>query len=72
MIALTPGQLSPAPVKSQFGWHIIKLDEVRDQKIPTLAEVKPKLVQMLTQDQNFQKTKFMEMMESFKSKAKIK
>ena len=72
MVALTHGQLSPAPVKSQFGWHIIKLDDVRDQKIPTLAEVKPQLIQMLTQDQNFQKTKFMEMMESFKSKAKIK
>ncbi len=71
MIALTPGQITQTPVKSQFGWHIIKLDEVREQKVPTLAEVKPQLVQMLTQDQNFQKTKFMEMMESFKSKAKI-
>jgi len=58
-------------VKSQFGWHIIKLDDVRDQKIPTLEEVKPQLIQMLSQDQNFQKTKFVEMMESFKSKAKI-
>jgi peptidyl-prolyl cis-trans isomerase C len=71
MKALSPGQISPAPVKSQFGWHIIKVEDVREQKIPTLAEVKPQLIQMLTQDQNFQKTKFMEMMESFKSKAKI-
>ena len=51
--------------------YIIKLDDVREQKVPTLAEVKPQLIQMLTQDQNFQKAKFMEMMESFKSKAKI-
>jgi peptidyl-prolyl cis-trans isomerase C len=71
MTALTPGQLTAAPVKSQFGWHIIKLEDVREQKIPTLAEVKPQLIQMLTQDQNFQKAKFMEMMESFKAKAKI-
>ena len=71
MVALTPGQISSAPVKSQFGWHIIKLDDVREQKIPTLAEVKPQLIQMLSQDQNFQKTKFVEMMESLKSKAKI-
>jgi peptidyl-prolyl cis-trans isomerase C len=71
MTALTPGQLAAAPVKSQFGWHIIKLEDVREQKIPTLAEVKPQLIQMLTQDQNFQKAKFMEMMESFKAKAKI-
>ena len=71
MVALNPGQISQTPVKSQFGWHIIKLDDVREQKVPTLAEVKPQLIQMLTQDQNFQKAKFMEMMESFKSKAKI-
>jgi len=71
MIALTPGQVTSAPVKSQFGWHIIKLEDAREQKIPPLAEVKPQLIQMLSQDQNFQKAKFMEMMESFKSKAKI-
>jgi len=71
MVALNSGQISQTPVKSQFGWHIIKLDEVREQKVPTLDEVKPQLIQMLTQDQNFQKSKFMEMMESFKSKAKI-
>jgi peptidyl-prolyl cis-trans isomerase C len=71
MTSLSPGQLSPTPVKSQFGWHIIQLNEVREQPVPTLAEVKPQLVQMLTQDQNWQKYKFTEMMESFKSKAKI-
>jgi peptidyl-prolyl cis-trans isomerase C len=36
-----------------------------------MQEVKPQLVQMLTQDQNWQKFKFSEMMEKFKSKAKI-
>lgn len=71
MTALAAGQVSPSPVKSQFGWHIIKVEEVREQKVPTMAEVKPQLIQMLSQDQNFQKAKFMEMMEAFKAKAKI-
>jgi peptidyl-prolyl cis-trans isomerase C len=71
MTSLTPGQIFATPVKTQFGWHIIKLDEERDQKVPTLAEIKPQLMQMLTQDKNFQSQKFNEMMESFKSKAKI-
>ena len=71
MVALSAGQMAPAPVKSQFGWHIIQVSEIREQPIPSLQDVKPQLQQMLTQDQNWQKAKFMEMMESFKSKAKI-
>ena len=71
MTALTPGQMAPAPVKTQFGWHIIQVNELREQPVPTMQEVKPQLIQMLTQDQNWQKAKFMEMMDGFKAKAKI-
>ena len=71
MSALTPGQIAPAPVKTQFGWHIIQVSEIREQPVPTMQEVKPQLIQMLTQDQNWQKAKFMEMMDGFKAKAKI-
>ncbi|WP_148716352.1 peptidylprolyl isomerase [Chitinolyticbacter meiyuanensis] len=39
---LQKGKLSE-PVKSQFGWHIIKLDDVRDAKGPSFDEVKPEL-----------------------------
>jgi peptidyl-prolyl cis-trans isomerase C len=71
MTSLTPGQLYATPVKTEFGWHIIQLNDVREQVIPPMQEVKPQLVQMLSQDKNWQKEKFSQMMESFKSKAKI-
>jgi peptidyl-prolyl cis-trans isomerase C len=71
MTTLKAGELASSPVKSQFGWHIIQVDEIKDTPTPSMQEVKPQLVQMLTQDQNWQKFKFSEMMEKFKSKAKI-
>jgi peptidyl-prolyl cis-trans isomerase C len=37
--ALEPGQVS-APIESQFGWHVIKLNETRDQPAPALEEVR--------------------------------
>lgn len=37
--ALQPGQVS-APVKSQFGWHIIRLDAIKRGRLPTYAELK--------------------------------
>ena len=71
MTLLEKGQMTQSPIKTQFGWHIILLDDVRDTKVPTLQELKPQLVQMLSQDENWQKAKFSEMMKKFKSKAKI-
>ena len=55
MVALNKGQVS-GPVQSQFGFHIIRLDDVREAQLPTLEEVKPQIVQQMTQQRmaNFQ------------------
>lgn len=40
MVKLGKGQMTDTPVKSQFGWHIIRLDDARDVKLPTFEELK--------------------------------
>lgn len=35
------------PVETQFGWHVIKLNDMRDKAAPTLDEVRPQIVQAL-------------------------
>ena len=41
--------MTDTPVKSQFGFHIIRLDDVREAKLPTMDEVKPQIKQQLEQ-----------------------
>src|SRR5690606_16771165 len=45
------GELSAAPVQSQFGWHILQVDDVRDITFPALDEVKPQIEELLRQKQ---------------------
>ena len=71
MVQLKNGQMTDKPVKSQFGWHVIKMVEVRDTKAPSYEELKPQLKQMIVSDQNWQKAKFSEMMQKLRAKAKI-
>ncbi len=49
MVTLQKGKMTDTPVKSQFGYHIIRLDDVRDAKLPTLEQVKPQIKQQLDQ-----------------------
>ena len=48
LINLTKGQVSE-PVQSQFGWHLIKLEDVRDLKLPSYEELKPQIAQRMQQ-----------------------
>jgi len=65
MIALQKGQLTDTPVKTQFGYHVIKLEDVRAAKVPTLDEVKPQIAESL------QQKKFQAYQQNLRSKAKI-
>jgi len=47
--ALKPGETSKEPVKSQFGYHIIKLEETRDVPPPAFEAVKPQVEGMMQQ-----------------------
>jgi peptidyl-prolyl cis-trans isomerase C len=66
MVKLEKGQMSDAPVKSQFGFHIIRVDDVRDAQLTKLEEVKPQITQQLTQ------SKLAKFQEDLRAKAKIK
>lgn len=49
LVKLNKGQLTQEPVKTQFGWHVIRLDDVRDAQLPKLEEIKPQIAQSLQQ-----------------------
>ncbi len=46
---LKPGEVTQTPVKSQFGYHVIKVEERRTAPPPSLEEAKPSLVAQLKQ-----------------------
>lgn len=47
--ALKKGEMTDAPVKTQFGYHIIKLEDTREAQFPPMDEVKPQIQQRLGQ-----------------------
>ena len=49
LLNLKKGERSKDPVQSQFGWHVIMVDDIRDLKAPSLDEIKPQLHQRLQQ-----------------------
>lgn len=51
MQTLKPGQLLETPVKTQFGWHIIRLEGVRPFKFPDLSDVQESLREQMMQQQ---------------------
>jgi peptidyl-prolyl cis-trans isomerase C len=65
MVKLNKGQTTQEPVKTQFGWHVIRLDDVRDAQLPKLEEVKPQIAQQLQQQ------KLAKFQEDLRGKAKV-
>lgn len=49
MTKLDKGKMTDTPVKSQFGYHIIRLDDVRQAQLPPMEQVKPQITQQLVQ-----------------------
>jgi peptidyl-prolyl cis-trans isomerase C len=65
MIKLEKGKMTETPVKSQFGYHIIRVDDVRQAKLPSFEEIKPQIAQQMQQQ------KLAEFQKSLREKAKI-
>lgn len=65
LVALQKGKTTDAPVKSQFGYHVIRLDDVREQQLPKYEEVKPQISQQLLQQ------KMAKYQEELRAKAKV-
>ena len=65
LVKLEKGKMTQTPVKSQFGWHVIRLDDVREAQLPKLEEVKPQIAQQLQQQ------KLAKFQEDLRAKAKV-
>jgi len=65
LLKLNKGQLTDAPVKSQFGYHVIRVDDIRSAQLPSFEEVKPQIAQQMQQQ------KLATFQEDLRKKAKI-
>jgi peptidyl-prolyl cis-trans isomerase C len=65
MTSLQKGAITETPVKTQFGYHVIKLEETRPLAIPPLEQVKQQVAEQV------QQRKLAEYRESLLKKAKI-
>jgi peptidyl-prolyl cis-trans isomerase C len=64
MARLKKGEMTETPVKTQFGWHVIRLDDTREAPFPAFDEVKAQLKQRLEQ------VKLQRFQEELRTKAK--
>ena len=47
VVALKKGEITPEPVQTQFGWHVIQLEDTRDKTPPPFDQVKTQLTNQL-------------------------
>ena len=48
--ALDKGGMTDAPVQTQFGWHVIKVEDKRTKQPPTFAEMEPQIRQSMMRE----------------------
>jgi peptidyl-prolyl cis-trans isomerase C len=65
MVKLEKGKYTEQPVRTRFGYHIIRLDDVRAVNFPALDEARPRIHQTLMQN------RLEELVKSLRAKAKI-
>ena len=65
LLKLDKGQMTDTPVKSQFGYHVIRVDDIRAAQLPAFEDVKPQIAQQMQQQ------KMTAFQEDLKKKAKI-
>jgi peptidyl-prolyl cis-trans isomerase C len=65
MVKLEKGQMTDSPVKSQFGWHVIRVDDIRQAQLPSFDEVKGQIAQQMQQQ------KMQDYQQSLRAKAKV-
>jgi peptidyl-prolyl cis-trans isomerase C len=68
---LKKGETTQTPVKTQFGYHVIRLDDVRDAKVPSFDEAKPQIASAMMSNQQWQQAKFEQMVKDLRDKAKV-
>ena len=50
MAGLKKGEITKTPVKSQFGYHVIRLDDTRQPQLPPLDAVRGEIIKQLQQE----------------------
>jgi peptidyl-prolyl cis-trans isomerase C len=65
MVKLEKGKFTSAPVRTRFGYHVIRLDDIRQIKFPSLDEAKPRIQQQLF------RARVAELLRELRSKAKV-
>jgi peptidyl-prolyl cis-trans isomerase C len=65
VVSLKKGEVTPEPVQTQFGWHVIQLEDTREKTPPPFDQVKPQLTNQVV------RKKLQAYVEELKKNAKI-